>query len=236
MPATEPHPPEARLVDGQTVRIVFLRHPQARFYRLTLQRDGVFRCTIPQRGSRPEAEAFVVRHHPWMLARLQARATRPGTPLEWRLGTPVWFRGEPIEITHAQDGPFLQLGPLRIPQPLPDETNLRPRIEAALRAMARVELPPRTRELASIHKLKVNAVHVRNQRSRWGSCSGRKTISLNWRLIQLPPEIADYIILHELAHLTHLNHSERFWEEVARLYPDYPFAEHWLKTHGERLL
>jgi predicted metal-dependent hydrolase len=105
-----------------------------------------------------------------------------------------------------------------------------------LRVLARLELPPRTRELASLHQLTVKAVHVRNQRSRWGSCSGRKTISLNWRLIQLPPEISDYIILHELAHLTFLNHSERFWAEVARLCPDYSAAEHWLKTHGERLL
>lgn len=236
MPATESHPPEPRLVDGQTVRILFLRHPQARFYRLTLQRDGVFRCTIPRRGSRPEAEDFVTKHHPWMIARLQARATRPGTPLEWRLGTPVWFRGEPLAITHAEDGPFLQLGTLRIPQPRPDETNLRPRVEASLRALARLELPPRTRELASLHQLTVKAVHVRNQRSRWGSCSARKTISLNWRLIQLPPEISDYIILHELAHLTYLNHSERFWSEVARLCPNYEWAERWLKTHGERLL
>jgi predicted metal-dependent hydrolase len=73
---------------------------------------------------------------------------------------------------------------------------------------------------------------VRNQRSRWGSCSRRGTISLNWRLIQTPVSVRDYVILHELAHLKEMNHSKRFWREVARLCPDYKEAENWLKRHS----
>jgi predicted metal-dependent hydrolase len=76
---------------------------------------------------------------------------------------------------------------------------------------------------------------VRNQRSRWGSCSPRGTISLNWRLIQAPPNVRDYIILHELCHLRQMNHSDRFWREVASVCPDYQRAELWLKRNGDLL-
>jgi predicted metal-dependent hydrolase len=76
---------------------------------------------------------------------------------------------------------------------------------------------------------------VRNQKSRWGSCSRRGTISLNWRLIQTPEFVRDYIILHELAHRRQMNHSEKFWLEVERLFTDYLLAERWLKQHANLL-
>jgi predicted metal-dependent hydrolase len=85
-------------------------------------------------------------------------------------------------------------------------------------------------ELAKLHGIEVARVSVRNQRSRWGSCSRRGTISLNWRLIQTPAWVRDYIILHELAHRREMNHSDRFWREVERLCPDYLAAERWLKA------
>ncbi|MFC3533346.1 M48 family metallopeptidase [Vogesella facilis] len=72
-------------------------------------------------------------------------------------------------------------------------------------------------------------------RSRWGSCSGRGVIRLNWRLVQAPPAILDYVIAHELAHLLHMNHSKVFWAEVERLYPGWQGARQWLKQHGELL-
>jgi predicted metal-dependent hydrolase len=113
--------------------------------------------------------------------------------------------------------------------------DLRPAVERHLRGLAAKELPPRVFELARLDGLSVQRVTVRNQRSRWGSCSRRGTISLNWRLIQTPPFVRDYILLHELAHLREMNHSRRFWAEVARLCPDFAQAERWLKDNGDLL-
>jgi len=73
---------------------------------------------------------------------------------------------------------------------------------------------------------------VRNQRTRWGSCSRRGVISLNWRLIQLPAFVSDYVVLHELMHRRQLNHSDKFWREVEQVCPDYRSAERWLKQHS----
>jgi predicted metal-dependent hydrolase len=81
----------------------------------------------------------------------------------------------------------------------------------------------------------VRRISIRNQRSRWGSCSRRGTISLNWRLIQAPPAVRDYLILHELAHFREMNHSQRFWREVARLCPQFAEAERWLNQHSDLL-
>jgi predicted metal-dependent hydrolase len=113
--------------------------------------------------------------------------------------------------------------------------DLRPVVEKYLRRMAAHELPPRVLDFASRHGLSVQRVTVRNQKSRWGSCSRRGAISLNWRLIQTPDMVRDYIILHELAHRRQMNHSEKFWQEVERLCPNYQEAERWLKEHRELL-
>ncbi len=113
----------------------------------------------------------------------------------------------------------------------PAKADLRRTIEKHLRQLAAKELPPRVREFAAQHQIAVTRITVRNQKSRWGSCSRRGTISLNWRLIQTPDFVRDYIVLHELAHRRHMNHSPRFWSEVEKLCPDFRTAERWLKTH-----
>lgn len=95
--------------------------------------------------------------------------------------------------------------------PKDDEAARTELLIEGLRAFAREVIPARVFAIAGQYDLKVQRVTVRDQRTRWGSCSAKRTISLNWRLILLPVELHDYIILHELAHLTHLNHSRRFW-------------------------
>ena len=110
--------------------------------------------------------------------------------------------------------------------------NLRPWIEQYLWALAAEELEVRAIQLAAEHQLELRQVAIRNQRTRWGSCSSIGTISLNWRLVQTPPRVSDYIILHELMHLHEMNHSTRFWRKVAKVCPDYREAEHWLRRHA----
>lgn len=89
-----------------------------------------------------------------------------------------------------------------------------------LKRHARAHLPPRLHELAAAHELEYERVAVRGQRTRWASCSGRGTISLNYKLLFLPRRLVDHVMLHELAHTRHLNHSERFWNFLSRLDPD----------------
>ena len=104
--------------------------------------------------------------------------------------------------------------------------------QRVLARRAKVELPARTWELAAVTGVEVRLVTVRNQRSRWGSCSEHGTISLNWRLVQTPDFVRDYIIYHELMHLREMNHSARFWARVEEVCPGWREAERWIKRNG----
>ena len=107
--------------------------------------------------------------------------------------------------------------------------------EPALRQRAREELPPRLLALAAVHGITVTRISIRNQRSRWGACSSRGSITLNWRLILVPPFVRDYVMIHELMHRRELNHSKRFWKHVAAACPQYQEARAWLLSDGRRL-
>ena len=114
-------------------------------------------------------------------------------------------------------------------------TDLRAAVEAHLRRLAVAILPSRVFELAARHQLPVRRVSVRDQRSRWGSCSRKGTVSLNWRLVQMPHNVRDYVIWHELMHLREMNHSPRYWREVAAVCPEFQTARRWLREHRDAL-
>lgn len=107
--------------------------------------------------------------------------------------------------------------------------------EADLRRRASRELPPALLALAAVHGITVSRVSVRNQRSRWGACSARGSITLNWRLILVPGFVRDYVMVHELMHRRELNHSTRFWRHVAAACPRHDEARRWLLAEGPRL-
>jgi predicted metal-dependent hydrolase len=107
--------------------------------------------------------------------------------------------------------------------------------DVAARARAGVELPAQMRYLAARHGIEVARVSIRAQRSRWGSCSRRGTITLNWRLVLAPDFVRDYVMLHELMHRRELNHSPRFWRLVAAVCPRFLEARRWLRTKGHSL-
>lgn len=222
---------------GTTASAVeYVRSARARRYRLTLRRDGVAVATIPRHGSARAAREFVDRHRRWLERARARQAARPRTAEVWQPGTPVLWRGElqPIQVVAAGDRPMVSLAAdvFRVPRL---EGNLRLALEAQFARRGRIELPARAWELAAAAGVSLRRVTVRNQRSRWGSCSAGGTISLNWRLVQAPAAMRDYIIHHELTHLREMNHSARFWRRVEEVCPEWRAAERWFKAHGSLL-
>jgi predicted metal-dependent hydrolase len=216
--------------------VVFVRSAQARRYRLTLRRDGTAVATIPARGSEREARRFVEQHRDWLERARERQARRPRAPEIWTVGTLVLWRGEMREVRVAAEGARPQVCVAAEVFRVAGLTgDLRPTLEAHFARRARIELPARTWELAAETGVEVKHVTVRNQRSRWGSCSVGGTVSLNWRLVQTPDSVRDYIIYHELMHLREMNHSDRFWARVGEVCPGWREAEHWLKRNGSLL-
>ena len=220
-------------VGARSVPLLMVHHPRARRYLLRLRPDGTARVTIPRHGSISAAREFATRNIGWLEQQFQRLATRPELPAAWHAGAEILFRGEAVRIELDDDG-SIRFGTGRV-KVSEASADLRPAVQKYLRRLAAQELPARVMELAARHGVNVTRVTVRNQKSRWGSCSRRGTISLNWRLIQTPVYVRDYIILHELAHRRQMNHSEKFWQEVARLCPDYLQAKRWVKKNAEML-
>lgn len=111
-----------------------------------------------------------------------------------------------------------------------DETALKI-LERWLIKRCREELEPRTAQIAAKIDIPYKRIYFRNQRTRWGSSSGRGNISYNWRIIMTPPAVQDYLIIHELCHQRFLNHSPDYWQLVERYFPAYREAEKWLKVN-----
>lgn len=112
-------------------------------------------------------------------------------------------------------------------------------LEKRYRIAAKTYIPQRVAYYTSHYDYLIqrdySSITIRDQKTRWGSCSSRGTLSFNWRLMLAPPTILDYVIVHELCHLTHMNHSKDFWNCVETILPDYKERRKWLKEHGHEL-
>ncbi len=102
--------------------------------------------------------------------------------------------------------------------------------------LAREVIVSNVEKIAQLHGYKYNRIAIRNQRTRLGSCSSKKNLNFNWQIIKFPKKIMEYIIKHELAHLTHQNHSEHYWKEVSRIDPQYRSHHKWIRENAHRYI
>jgi hypothetical protein len=229
--APAPAAPEPRhvVIDGAPVPVAIVRHRRARRYVVRVAPDGVVRLTVPRGASIAGGVRFAAAQARWIA---QERRRQLERQAPWEHRTSVWYRGERIVL--RCDG--LQVVCGDVTAVVPWGAPVRPALERRWRMLAAAELPPRCLELAAQCGVRVARVSVRNQRSRWGACSARGVITLNWRLVQMPPRVSDYVIFHELMHLRQPNHSRRFWREVDAVCSWWRDAERWLRRHGREIL
>ena len=213
------------------------RHRQARRYTLRIQaatREVIL--TMPPRGSLREAREFAQKHGGWIAARMhrlpQAVPFADGTTLplrgvEHRIAHRPGMRGT-VWVETADDG----LGLLCVAG---DAPHVGRRVGDFLRREAARDLEVASRQAAEALGVPVRRISVRDQSSRWGSCSTTGVLSYSWRLILAPPFVLNYLAVHEVAHLIEMNHSPRFWRLVKRVCADSERAKAWLDVHGSDL-
>jgi predicted metal-dependent hydrolase len=224
-----PSPPVA-----PPLAIEFVRVRRARRYILRVRPDGTLRVTVPRGGSRREAEHFVRQHEDW-IAGERSRVRVESPPQDWQDGSTILLGGETVRISVEPRGSAWRAVYGDRAVAVRDLSDIRRAIERDLRALAMTVLPRRLTALAALHGLTVGAVSIRNQRSRWGSCARNGNIALNFRLVQMPAPVSDYVLLHELMHIKQQNHSRRFWRLVEGVCPGFRDAERWLRTTGRTL-
>lgn len=210
----------------------------ARHLRLKVMPDGEVILTCHPLTSRKVIDRFLTEHQSWLIEKLalvennrKSLITQPKTLL-------VRGRQHNLKLQiNRHVPPNVKIADREIIVTAPDEEHetVRKLLESWYIKTARRYFGERVLLLCDVINHQVMKITIRSQRSRWGSCSSRKTISLNWRLILAPDWVSDYVIYHELAHLSYMNHSEKFWQLVASYYPNYRKAERWLKNHHDLL-
>jgi predicted metal-dependent hydrolase len=233
-----PQPQAIEVAFDNAVYPVRLRcNRQARRYTLRIQaatREVVL--TMPWRGSVAEAKAFAQKHGAWIAARLKRLPdARPFAD-----GVVVPLRGEPHRITHAKGRRgtvWVEAGDdgamsLCVAGDVP---HIGRRVTDFLKREAKRDLERATAAAAEALGVTFKRISLRDQSSRWGSCSTTGVISYSWRLILAPPFVLDYLAAHEVAHLVEMNHSPRFWKVVERICPDMRRAKGWLDANGAEL-
>lgn len=223
--------------DGDVYLIRLRRHRQARRYTLRIQaatREVVL--TLPPRGTVREAKAFASKHTAWIAARLG----RLPKAVPFAHGTVLPLRGVPHRIVHRRgvrgtvwvetDGngkPILCVAG--------EAEHVARRVTDFLKREVKRDLELASRRYAARLGVPIRRITVRDQTTRWGSCSTTGALSYSWRLVFAPPHVLDYLAAHEVAHLVEMNHSVKFWRLVERLYPGIDRAKAWLDVNGADL-
>ena len=231
-------PQTIQVIFDQAIHLVRIRrHRQARRYTLRIHaasREVVL--TMPPRGSLREAKEFAQKHGGWIAARLH----RLPEAAPFADGATLPLRGVAHRIVHrpgmrgtvwtepGRDGESL----LCVAGAAP---HIGRRVGDFLRREAQRDLEAASRRAAEGLGVMVGRISVRDQSSRWGSCSTTGVLSYSWRLILAPAFVLEYLAVHEVAHLVEMNHSPRFWRLVHGLCPDSKRAKIWLDLHGADL-
>ena len=223
-------------IGGEPVSVTVRINARARSYRLSLPHSGGPLLTLPPHGKWSEAEAFLLRHHNWLAARIkrapQATSFGDGGVVPLRgvdhriIGTGK-LRGR-VELAE-DDGEMVLLVP-------GEPAHQARRLTDWLKDEAHADLSARSAVHAARLGVTVKSIKMRSQASRWGSCSSSGTINYNWRLVLAPPFVLDYVAAHEVAHLVEMNHSAAFWATVKRTLPEMDKGRAWLKAHGRELM
>jgi predicted metal-dependent hydrolase len=197
-------------VGGQEVEVAVRRSARARRARVVVDPERNVEVVLPRNAAAAVAERLLVEHSGWLARQL----AKP--PAELRLG--------------LQRDDVVWLGGMALPRPPVVD------LERWYREQARADLGREAAREAARLGLEFERLAIRDQRTRWGSCSARGTLSFNWRLVLAPPAVLSYVVVHELCHLRRHDHSRAFWRLVEEARPTFRAERAWLAEHGRELL
>lgn len=250
---TPSHPPAATEPPGYTRRDIHLdgeplgyavRRSRRRTIGLTI-RDARLLIQAPSWASQHQIEDVIRKKSAWISEKLKLSRERLEIlslqDTRWRAGGRIPYLGVMIELhldstreAHFDGDPRMPGADNRLSLPLPvaaDSLRIQERAQAWLQEQARHEFGPRLQHCLARAGQSIQGWTLSAAQGRWGSCTARRHIRLNWRLIHLPAPLIDYVVAHEVAHLKEMNHGPAFWREVERLYPDFKQARDALARH-----
>jgi predicted metal-dependent hydrolase len=234
-------------LDGQNVTYTLLLDKRRKNIQLRILPTAVIEIVTPGKLAALDIEHIIASKSTWIKRRLSKLASLAENPVNQQVacGSQLLYLGEPhtlallpgspkIEVT-ATDGELRVILPQSLLEQVQSGTVLQKIIKAWLVDQAGKLLHAKTKEWAAIIGVSPKKITIRDQKSRWGSCSSLGSINYNWRVIMAPLWVTDYLVIHELCHMLVPNHSSAFWEQVGRFCPNYKECRKWLTDNGKLL-
>ena len=226
------------LQNGETISYQLERRPR-RTVGLKITADGLV-VHAPKRIFAFQLNQILQQKSSWILNKLQAREANHVAKVEWIDGEHLLYLGNDIQLIISQNNSNKALifdqNTLLVASPQPNNhAVLGRKVIQWYKKQAALDFARRLEILAAKLGVATPPLTLSNAQSRWGSCNSRGQVRLNWRLLQAPPHIINYVICHELAHLKQMNHSAKFWAVVEQLFPNYKAAEKELKALSPQL-
>ncbi|MES2547357.1 MAG: SprT family zinc-dependent metalloprotease [Pseudomonadota bacterium] len=226
------------LANGETISYL-LEHRQRRTVGLKITADGLV-VHAPKRIFAFQLNQILQEKSGWILNKLQAREANQVDSINWVDGEHLLYLGQDIQLSIINNPSNKALAfaanTLTMATPTPgNQALIHRKVVQWYQKQAALDFSRRLEILAAKLGVATPPLTLSNAKSRWGSCNSRGEVRLNWRLLQAPPHIINYVICHELAHLKQMNHSAKFWAVVESLFPDYKQAEKALKALSPQL-
>jgi predicted metal-dependent hydrolase len=211
-----------------------IRSPR-RTVSLSFDREGELVVRAPNRASQKDVERFIEQKRAWIEKNRQRAQAQKSRKKQFAEGEPFLLLGKeyPLRVTpefrsrmYFENGFVVSLFQMN---------KIKKLFEDWYKDKALEIIRPRVGHYSGLMGVEHQRISVKNTRSQWGSCSHAGNLSFSWRLIMAPPEVVDYVVVHELAHILHKNHSAKFWKTVGQFCPDFKARRDWLKKQGPSL-
>lgn len=227
-------------LDGKSISYTLKRSSRARYLRLEIRPVGLV-VIIPRKVSQHQADTFIRSKESWILAKLARYQNQPVPPPEKSLESgdllPYLGRQLTLKVHHEPHKSALVLveGNNLLVNLNHATGNIESIVADWYHFQARILVTEKCAAVSKLMGISSHTITIRGQRTRWGSCSRKGTLSFNWKLLKTPEQVIDYVIIHELAHIKEMNHSRKFWNLVAKFCPEYKTYRKWLREQDALL-
>jgi len=213
-------------------------------FAISIEADGKVMVRVPEGSSREEILSVVKKNRKWILKKQDELEKKKEEKLPFlsETGIGILYQGKIKEMIIRKNNAFVcptireGEGKIIIYTAKEENTLLKAALSEWYWKEAKKMIEKRVAYFRPFVKEQIGTIRIKEQKSRWGSCSGKGNLNFNWRLILAPPEVLDYVVAHEMAHLKYMDHSTAFWNHVSELMPDYSQWNNWLKQNGTYLI
>jgi predicted metal-dependent hydrolase len=219
------------------IKIDELKRTKRKTISLQIKADGRLIVHAPLLAAKSIILKAVTEKSSWIIEKQQAmlKKLRENSPKAYNAGEILLYRGQPITLEYSEQVNEVELKGNNLFVPKKYYGAAKQEVEWWYQVQAANDINIMLKHCVKLLGFTYKSAKLSNASTHWGSCGPNNTLNFGWRLVMAPPEVLNYVVLHELCHTVHHNHSAAFWQKVAQLMPDYEVHRSWLKENGHKL-